>query len=260
MKSIHEIKKVSLTIAIFVLFISCGNKTEKSMAENLIHEISNSEKNIEVKADLLIGKALEKFKVAVLIYDGALLLDYGIAAEMFLAANGMNSFEVFTVSAKESANLSIVGKVKPNYSFENVPAADIVVVPGGMFWPQEGERPQTIEFLKKAQSNGAVLFSVCTGSLLLAKAGLLKGKEATTNNQALQMLNQIDPSIVAVRNRKYVDAGNILTSAGSGSSIEATLYLIEKFTDPAVAKDLAKRYLDYPYEINEILDPNKENE
>ena len=250
----------NLIIVIIILFISYGGKTNNSILESSTTEVSTSEKTIENEVSGLAEKESDKFKVAVLIYDGALLLDYGIAAEMFLAANGMKSFEVFTVPAIESPSLSIVGKVEPNYSFENVPEADIVIVPGGMFWSQESEKPQTIEFLKKAQSNGAILFSVCTGSLLLAKAGLLQGKKATTNIQAIQMLNQIDPSIIVVKNRKYVDAGNILTSVGSGSSIEATLYLIERFTDSTVAKDLATRYLDYPYEINEILDPNKDNE
>ena len=249
----------NLIIAIFLIFISCGNNTNSSISESSNNEISISEKTTEKEVSGFAEKESDKFKVAVLIYDGALLLDYGIAAEMFLASKG-NSFEVFTVSATESVSLSIVGKVEPNYSFGNVPEADIVIVPGGMFWSQESEKPQTIEFLKKAQSNGAVLFSVCTGSLLLAKAGLLKGKKATTNIQAIQMLNQIDPSIIVIKDRKYVDAGNILTCVGSGSSIEATLYLIERFTDSTVAKDLATRYLDYPYEKNEILNPNKDNE
>lgn len=200
------------------------------------------------------SSTLNKIKVAVLIYNGALLLDYGIAAEMFLAADFMRAFEVFTVSGKSPVNLSIVGEATPQYGFEDAPGADIVIVPGGPAWAQEAEKEKTVEYLRKAQSEGAVLFSVCTGSLLLAKAGLLHGKKATTNIQAVKMLTQLDPSIVVVKDRKYVDAGDTLTSVGSGCAIEATLCLIERFAGTDVARDLAKRYLDYPYERNEILE------
>lgn len=200
------------------------------------------------------SSALSKVKVAVLIYDGALLLDYGIAAEMFLAADFMRAFEVFTVSGKSPVKLSIVGEATPQYGFEDAPRADIVIVPGGPAWTQEAEKEKTVEYLRKAQSEGAVLFLVCTGSLLLAKAGLLHGKKATTNIQAIKMLTQLDPSITVVKNRKYVDAGDIVTCVGSGSAIEATLYLIERFAGTDIAQDLAKRYLDYPYERSESLE------
>lgn len=203
----------------------------------------------------LFTKESDKNKVAVLIYNGALLLDYGIAAEMFLAADFMRSFEVFTVSDKDKVNLSIVGEVASNYTFDNAPQAEIIIVPGGAGWLIEAENPNTVDYLKKAQSNGSVLFSICTGSLLLAKAGLLREQRATTNIQAIKMLNRLDPSITVVKDRKYVESGNRVTSIGAGSAIEATLYLIERFTNPQVAEDLARRYLDYPYERSEYFEP-----
>ena len=203
----------------------------------------------------LFTKESDKNKVAVLIYNGALLLDYGIAAEMFLAADFMRAFEVFTVSGKPVVNLTIVGKVTTDYTFEKAPGAKIVIVPGGMGWSQEAENPMTVEYLKKAQTDGAVLFSVCTGSLLLAKAGLLRGRRATTLIQAIKMMTRLDPSIIVVKDRKYVETGNIVTSVGSGAAIEATLYMIERFAGLQIAEDLARRYLDYPYERSPYLEP-----
>ncbi len=194
-----------------------------------------------------------RLNVAVLLYDGALLLDYGVAAEMFLAADFMEAFNVYTVSDDDVLDLTIVGKVKADYSLDEAPEADIVIVPGGMGWFTEAGNERTIAYLKSSLKNDAVLFAVCTGSLLLAKAGLLKSRKATTNIQGIKMLSQLDSSIQIVENQKFVDTGNILTTAGSGCAIEATLYLVEKVTGAPVAQDLALRYLDYHYKPSEKL-------
>lgn len=188
----------------------------------------------------------QKLKVAVLLYDGALLLDYGIAAEMFLAADFMRRFDVFTVAQKSNATVSILGAVTTAYTFENMPRPDILIVPGGPTWSQEAARPEMQTFLKQARDDGCIIYSICTGALLLGQAGLLDAKDATTNHQATSMLRKIAPKANVFDDRTYVDAGDIVTAAGAGTAIEATLHLIERLTTPAIANDLRKRYLDYP--------------
>jgi len=209
--------------------------------------------------DAIAPDTNRKLNVAVLLYDSALLLDYGIAAEMFLAADFMRRFDVYTVAHEPVVQLSIVGRCTPNFVFDDAPVPDVVVVPGGMQWLREATDPRTVRYLSAARARGAVLYSVCTGSLLLAKAGLLRDRPATTNAQAIQMLAAQDPSIVVVEGRKFVDSGGVLTAAGSGSAIEATLYLIAKLVNPEVAQDLALRYLDYRYGVDESLGPGPSN-
>ena len=189
----------------------------------------------------------DKVNVAVLIYDGALVLDYGIAAEMFLAADFMRRFHVYTVSRDPDVTLSIVGPMKADFIFENAPQPDVVIVPGGPMWPQAGSDGETQSFLKNAQGEGAILFSICTGAMVLGKAGLLDGRTVTTNHQAAKMLQKIVPTADVRADTNFVDDGSIVTSAGAGTAIEATLHLIERLTDSDVADDLGRRYLNYPH-------------
>lgn len=188
-----------------------------------------------------------KANVAVFLYDGALLLDYGIAAEMFLAADFMRAFNVFTVARDSEVNLSIVGRAPVDYTLDDAPPADVIIVPGGPTWPQEAGKPETVSYLKSALDSGSVLFSICTGGMLLAKAGLLEERKATTNHQAAAMMKKVSPSTRVETEADYVDDGNVVTAAGAGTAIEATLHVVERLTTRAIADDLAKRYLDYPY-------------
>lgn len=188
----------------------------------------------------------DRANIAVFLYDGALLLDYGISAEMFLAADFMRAFNVYTVSASGEASISILGAVQTDFTFANAPTADVVIVPGGPLWPKAGTDADSVSFLETQHEGGATLFSICTGALVLAQAGLLDGREATTLHAGLHMMEDISPTTVAVE-KDFVDGGDIVTAAGSGTAIEATLALIERLSTPEIAADLRERYLDYPH-------------
>ena len=188
-----------------------------------------------------------KLNVAVLLYDGALLLDYGIAAEMFLASDYMRKFHVYTVGRQSNVSLSIVGSTTTDYTFDDAPKPDVIIVPGGPTWSQEGANPMTQDFLRSAQSDSCILFSICTGAMLLGKAGLLDGHTVTTNYQAAKALQDLVPSAKVVSDRLYVDDGLIVTSAGAGTAIEATLHLIERLSSRDIARDMGQRYLNYPH-------------
>lgn len=188
-----------------------------------------------------------KLNVAVLLYDGALLLDYGISAEMFLAADFMRKFHVFTVARDPEVAVSILGKTRVDYTFPNAPRADVIIVPGGPTWQTEGSNQKTQEFLRNALSDSTTLFSICTGAMLLGKAGLLENRHVTTNRQAVPALRSMVTSAKVADDRDFVDDGTIVSSAGAGTAIDATLHLIERLSNAKIARDLARRYLDYPH-------------
>lgn len=189
-----------------------------------------------------------KTNVAVLLYDGALLLDYAIAAEMFLAADFMRAFHVYTVARQREVDLIILGKARVDYTLSEAPAPDVVIVPGGSNWMREAGMAETASYLQGVLDSGSVLFSVCTGGLLLAQAGFLEGRTATTNHQAVKMLQELSPSTQVLADANFVDDGNVITAAGAGTAIEATLHVIERFTGREIAEDLAQRYLNYRLE------------
>ena len=192
-----------------------------------------------------------KIKVAVSIYNGALILDYGIEAEMLLAADFMRRFNVYTVGRDSMVTLSIVVTFSPDYSIADAPAPDVIIIPGGPRWKQEAEEKEIIEFLRKSHEDGAVLYSICTGSLLLAKADLLEKRKATTNHQALQVLKKLSPSTKVIEEKDYVDDGDIITTAGAGTAIDATLHLIERMADSTISMDMSRRYLNYRYQYTQ---------
>jgi putative intracellular protease/amidase len=207
--------------------------------------IASAQESVPTHTDRA-GTSGGKLNVAVLLYDGALVLDYGIAAEMFLAADFMRRFNVYTVSGRPEVRLSILRSVHADFGFGDAPPADILIVPGGPNWAQAGMDEETRAFLRKTLADGGVLYSVCTGALLLGKAGLLDGRTVTTNHQAAAALHQVAPRAVVVVDRPFIDDGTIVTAAGAGTAIEATLHVVERFASPEVAHDLGRRYLDYP--------------
>ena len=187
----------------------------------------------------------QKIRVAVLLYDGALLLDYGISAEMFLAADLMRAYQVETIATSPSVRVSILGDIEVDRVLRNSEIPDIVIVPGGPGWQQAADDPDIRQFISDVAAKGGTVLSICTGSLLLAKAGLLEGRAATTNLPAIGMLNRFDPSIKAISDQGFVRDGSWVSTVGSGTAIDATLAVIEETAGAAIARDLASRYLGY---------------
>lgn len=225
-------------IVFAVLFLSVSVVVSADEPKSADHHSMQSHKSLP---------SADKINIAVFLYEGALLLDYGIAAEMFLAADFPNSFSVYTIGRERDLDLSIVGGVKTDYLLADAPRPDVIIIPGGPTLMQEGELKETQEYLKKANEDGAILFSICSGSVLLAKLGLLDGRNVTTVHLAIPMLKKITPTANVIDDQNFVDDGDIVTSKGSGTAIEATLHLIERLKGKEIAEDLKTRYMNYPH-------------
>ena len=193
--------------------------------------------------------------VGILIFDNVEVLDFAGPFEVFSRTRtvpGPESrrtddsapFHVFTV-ARSKAPVTATGGlvVVPHHDFSDAPRIDLLVVPGGF-----GTRPllhdeETLEWLRRSAAAARQVTSVCTGSLLLGKAGLLEGKKATTHWAALDLLESLGTGAKVQRELRVVDDG-VITSAGVASGIDMAFYVVERLCGKDVADETA-RYIEY---------------
>jgi transcriptional regulator GlxA family with amidase domain len=203
---------------------------------------------------MIMDKA-DKWNVGILIFDGVEVLDFAGPFEVFSRtrlAPGVESrraeesapFQVFTV-AKSHGPVSATGglKVIPHYAVGDAPRIDLLVVPGGFGTRALLNDADMLGWIRRAAEAARRVASVCTGSLLLARAGLLAGRRATTHWGALDLLASLDPGAHVERELRVVDDG-IISSAGVASGIDMAFYVVEQLFGRDVADETA-RYIEY---------------
>lgn len=175
------------------------------------------------------------FTVAILLFDDVQIIDFSAPYEVF----GHADFEVFTVSKSGKTITTAMGlSVNPSYSFAAMPRADAILVPGG----DVGETmhdADTLAWLREQQAQTEHILSVCTGSHIVAESGLLNGLSATTFHNALDGFAETYPAINVAPHKRFVDNGQIITSAGLSSGIDASLHLVSKVLGLQKAKSIA---------------------
>ena len=152
-------------------------------------------------------------------------------------------FVVRTVSqAGQQLKASNGLRLEPDYSFEQAPAFDIVVIPGGNLGviAHVLTQDEVIRWIARSSSLSKLMTSVCTGAFLLAQADLLNGKRATTHWAALDLFEQQFPQIQVQRTGKFVDEGTIITSAGVTSGFNMALHVVERLLGEQMAQATAK--------------------
>ena len=160
-------------------------------------------------------------KVAILISPGAEIIDFAAPWEIFAQA----MMNVFTVAPKDTIINCMGMRILPDYTFENAPKADILLLPGGDVVHDD---KQIMEWVKKSVMETETVLSVCNGAFFLGSGGFLDGKEATTFLSLIPSLQQVAPNAKIVSNKRYVDNGKIITSAGLSSGIDASLHVVAK--------------------------------
>jgi len=188
-----------------------------------------------------------KRKVAILIHEGVELLDFSGPGEVFAAADHRQAFEVYTVAAS-AGEITSQGflTVKPQYTFANCPPPDVIILPGGRTDVPLSD-PAVINWIKQSSQKAEVVMSVCTGAFLLAKAGLLDGREATTHWSAIAALRQEAPKTTVLENRRFVDNGKVITAAGVSAGIDASLHVVDKLLGREAAAQTA-HYMEYKWQ------------
>lgn len=188
--------------------------------------------------------------VVALAYDGLCIFEFGVAVEVF----GLPRPELgpgwyrFAVAALDPGPLSATGGVRlmVDGGLELLDAAQTIIVPGwrGAHTPV----PTALtDALKRADARGARILSICSGAFVLAAAGLLNGRRATTHWRHAGALADLHPNIRIVPDVLYVDEGNILTSAGSAAGIDLCLHLVRRDFGHEAANSVARRLVVQPH-------------
>ncbi len=192
-----------------------------------------------------------KRNVAVLLFPDVELLDFAGPFEVFTTASRQSdppAFHVFTVAEQRGPLLAKNGlSVNPHHRLADCPSLDLLVAPGGLGTRKEMHNEALIGWIRQVAEQAEIVLSVCTGALLLAKAGLLDGLAATTHHGAIDLLRQVAPGATVREGVRFVDNGTLVTSAGIAAGIDAALYVVGKLLGQELAEKTA-RYMEYPWQ------------
>jgi len=182
-------------------------------------------------------------RAAVLLFDHVEVLDFAGPFEVLSCAEdekGAPLFDCRLLAAEPWVNCRGGLLVQSQGDLAEALECGLVVAPGGPGARTAHGQPAVQEACRDAAKAGAVVASVCTGSFLLARAGLLDGKTATTHAFRLKEFGERFPLVKAV-DQKVVDQGDILTAGGVASGIDLCLHLLERFFGPEARKREARR-------------------
>ena len=193
----------------------------------------------------------EPRNLAILIFDDAEILDFCGPYEVFSVANSQSeqpAFNVYTVAETTPIAARNGLSVNPDYRLENCPPPDIILTPGGIGSRREMQNDLLTRWIQNTASNAELILSVCTGALILGKAGLLTNLDVTTHHVACDLLQETVPSCTVHKDRRFVDNGNIITSAGIAAGIDMSLHVVQRLLGLHVAQATAK-HMEYPWKF-----------
>jgi transcriptional regulator GlxA family with amidase domain len=186
--------------------------------------------------------------VAILLFDDVEVLDFAGPFEVFAVTDelrGHDTFNVFTFAENLGTIRARNGlKVVPHFSREDCPSPQILIVPGGAGTRPLLHKPALLEWIRLKAKHAELTMSVCTGALVLAKAGLLDGLRATTHHECFDLLRELAPRTEVVETERFIDNDRILTAAGISAGIDCSLHVVERLLS-ADAANATARYMEY---------------
>lgn len=205
------------------------------------------------------GKSLmQQRNVAILIFDNVEVLDFCGPFEVFSVTGRRDEsdpFNVYTVAENKPVSARNNLSINPSYTFETCPQPDILVIPGGGGRYADGTPYGTrremlnenlLQWIHQLYPKTECVLSVCTGALILAKAGLIENMAATTHHCALDELRRVAPHTEVRDNDRIVDNGKLIISGGISAGIDAAFYLVAKLLGEEVALETAT-YMEYDW-------------
>jgi transcriptional regulator GlxA family with amidase domain len=194
--------------------------------------------------------------VGILIFDQVEVLDVAGPFEVFSITRlneerrqqeSSSPFRILLVSEKLCPVLAIGGlRFTPDVTIDNCPELDLLIVPGGWGTRTEVKNVNLLKWIANRASKNMLTASVCTGSSLLGKAGLLDGREATTHWRAFDFLSQSAPNAHIREDVRFTLADPIFTSAGISAGIDMALLIVSHFFGSKIGQATA-RQMEYPY-------------
>ncbi len=189
--------------------------------------------------------------VGILLFDDVEVLDFCGPYEVFTITELQERewpdritrpFQVVTIAEKLGVVRCRGGlQVQPGYSIEEHPPLDILLVPGGPGTLPVLNKPAVLDWIAAQHKLVPLTTSVCTGAFLLAACGLLDGRSATTHWGGIEPLRQNYPAVDVRDGIRYIDTGNIITSAGVSAGIDMALHVVSHLLGKEVAQQTARR-------------------
>ena len=195
----------------------------------------------------------DRISVGVVLFDGFELLDVFGPLEMF--GQLPNHFELCLVAENGDIVASNQGpRSVLDFGFDSSPQFNMLLVPGGSGTRREVHNPVLLEWLRSQADNAQYVTSVCTGSALLARAGLLDGRRATTNKAAFDWVTSQSDQVDWQKQARWVEDERFFTSSGVSAGMDMALALIAEITDLDTAKQVAT-WSEYEWHQNQDWDP-----
>jgi transcriptional regulator GlxA family with amidase domain len=186
--------------------------------------------------------------IGILLFNGAEELDWAGPWEVLAAWAHRwpeDGIDVFTMADDVQPITCAKGlRVLPDHSTATAPDMELVLMPGGSGTRALVGQEPVLAWLRGLRDDGVLITSVCTGSLVLAAAGLLRNRPAATWWGAFEELLAIDPTIEARRDDRFVDTGEIVTAAGVSAGIDMALHLVARLHSVERAREV-RRYIQY---------------
>lgn len=198
---------------------------------------------------------MDRKQVGILLFENIEVLDFCGPFEVFSVTRvneekrreEPSPFNVFLVAETKAPVVTTGGmKVVPDYDLADCPPLDILVVPGGWGTRKEMNNERLLAWIASRSREVETLTSVCTGALLLGKAGLLDGKRATTHWRSLDWMKELFPGTIVEKQQHFVQDGNLFTSAGISAGIDMALKVVARYCGDAIARATAK-HMEYPF-------------
>jgi len=191
--------------------------------------------------------------LGVVLFPGFELLDVFGPLEAFGNLPGV--IEVKTIAAQAGPVVSAQGpRAVADHGFKDAPQLDMLLIPGGIGTRDAIDDRVLLDWLAARSRSAEIVMSVCTGSALLARAGVLDGQRATTNKAFFQWVADQGPKVEWVRQARWVDAGKFVTSSGVSAGIDMALAVVTRLAGRDLAENLA-RMMEYQWHTDADDDP-----
>ena len=188
-----------------------------------------------------------------ILYEGFELLDLYGPLEMFGAIPGQ--FNIVTVAGQAGPVASTPGvKTVADVSFADCPPTDLLLLPGGFGTMAALEDSELLDFLRDRAPQAQVTMSVCSGSAILARAGVLDGRRATSNKQLFKLATLQSDKVIWVEEARWVEDGSFVTSSGVSAGTDMALAVIARLRGEAFALQVAD-FTEYQWHRDADTDP-----
>lgn len=202
----------------------------------------------------------QPLQLGAVLYPGFEMLDFFGPLELFSVV-GSSVIKINTVAENAGPVAAAIGsegavgpKVIADFGFEDAPAFDLLLVPGGSGTLEELDNAVMLDYLTGASEQAQLVASVCTGSALLAKAGVLDGHRATSNKQVFALASTQSELVDWVESARWVEDGKFFTSSGVSAGMDMALAIIKKLWGDDRA-DTAASYTEYSWNRDADNDP-----